>query len=130
MFWVGVSLLVMSLTGLGDDTRSFLRFWQRLQKAAEEEVVDPKRQAQVTAAFNATREGFKAQRETLRKVGDCVEKLDRTYDVSEKDYQACAAHGAGAVGTAGEVLVSSRQRFRDATTEEERARIRARVLGE
>lgn len=30
MFWVGVSMLVMALTGLGDDTRSFLRFWEHL----------------------------------------------------------------------------------------------------
>jgi len=130
MFWVGVSLLVMALTGLGDDTRSFLRFWQRLQKTAEAEVTDPKRKAEVTAAFETTRAGFKAQRETLRKVGDCIEKVDRTYDVSEEDYKACAKLGAGSVTTAGEVLVASRHRFRAATTEAERNRIRVQVIGE
>ena len=70
MFWVGVSLLVMSLTGLGDDTRSFLRFWQKLQKTAEAEVPEPKRKAEVTAAFDQTRHAFQTQRETLKKVGD------------------------------------------------------------
>jgi|GEM_PF-1006072 hypothetical protein len=129
MFWVGVSLLVMSLTGLGDDTRSFLRFWQKLQKTAEAEVPEPKRKAEVTAAFDQTRHAFQTQRETLKKVGDCVEKLDRTYEVTEAEYQACAALGASALETSAEVLVESRARFRQATTEEERARIRAQVLG-
>jgi len=130
MFWVGVSLLVMALTGLGDDTRSFLRFWQRLQKAAEAEVTDPKRKAEVVRAFEATRSGFKTQRETLRVVGDCIEKLDKTYEASADAYRACAKLGDGAVMTAADVLVDSRTRFRAATTDEERARIRARVLGE
>jgi hypothetical protein len=130
MFWVGVSLLVMAMTGLGDDTRSFLRFWQRLQKSAESEVADPKRKAEVVAAFTATRDGFKAQRESLRVVGDCIEKLDRTYEVSQAEYEACAALSHGAVMNSAEILVASRARFRAATTESERARIRARVLGE
>lgn len=120
----------MALTGLGDDTRSFLRFWQRLQKSAESEVVDPKRKAEVVASFNATREGFKSQRESMRLVGDCVEKLDRTYEVQEEQYEACAALGNGVLMNSAEVLVASRARFRAATTESERARIRARVLGE
>lgn len=128
MFWVGVSLLVMALTGLGDDTRSFLRFWQRAQKAAEAEVQDPARKAEVVASFELARDGFKAQRETLRQVGDCVEKLDRTYEVTQQQYEACAALGTGAVPAAAEVLIASRMRFRAATTEDERARIRAQVL--
>lgn len=123
-------MLVMALTGLGDDTRSFLRFWQRLQKSAESEVVDPKRKAEVIASFNATREGFKSQRESMRLVGDCVEKLDRTYEVQKEQYEACAALGNGVLMNSAEVLVASRARFRAATTESERARIRARVLGE
>jgi hypothetical protein len=129
MFWIGVSLLVMSLTGLGDDTRSFLRFWERLQATAEAEVAEPQRKATVTSAFNATRDGFEAQRATLKKVGDCVEKLDRRYDATGGEYAACAALGAGAMEAAAGVLIDSRQRFRQATTEAERARIRDQVLG-
>jgi hypothetical protein len=128
MFWVGVSLLVMSLTGLGDDTRSFLRFWQKLQKTAEAEVPDAKRKAEVTASFEQTRQAFQAQRDTLKKVGDCIEKLDRTYEVTEAEYQACAALGSRALETSAEVLVQSRARFRGATTEAERTRIRTQVL--
>lgn len=128
MFWVGVSLLVMSLTGLGDDTRAFLRFWERLQATAEAEITEPKRKAEVVSAFNATRDGFKAQRATLKKVGDCVTRLDRRYDANQEEYLACAALGAGAMETAANVLVESRERFRDATTADERARIRDQVL--
>ena len=129
MFWVGVSLLVMSLTGLGDDTRSFLRFWEKLQQTAEGQVSDSKRKAEVTAAFSATSDGFKAQRAALKKVGDCVEKLDRRYDVTEAEYEACAALGASTLRSSAEVLIASRQRFQGATTAEERAQIKARVLG-
>jgi hypothetical protein len=93
-------------------------------------VADPKRKAEVVAAFTATRDGFKAQRESLRVVGDCIEKLDRTYEVSQAEYEACAALSHGAVLNSAEILVASRARFRAATTESERARIRARVLGE
>ena len=128
MFWVGVSLLVMSLTGLGDDTRSFLRFWERLQATAEAEVADPKRKAEVVGAFNATSAGFKAQRATLKTVGDCIEKLDRRYEAKQEDYMACTALGSDALETAANVLIDSRQRFRAATTEQERARIRDQVL--
>jgi hypothetical protein len=129
MFWVGVSLLVMSLTGLGDDTRGFLRFWEHLQQTAEAEVADPKRRAEITRAFAATSEGFEAQRTTLKKVGDCVEKLDRRYEANQAEYMACLELGSDAMTQAADVLVESRHRFRAATTDEERARIRDQVLG-
>lgn len=130
MFWVGVSMLVMALTGLGDDTRSFLRFWEHLQQSAAEQVVDTGRRTEVTTALDATRQAFVTQRERLRQVGDCLERLDRSYEVSARQYEDCAALSRGVLEHSAEALIASRARFQAATTEAERARIRAQVLGE
>lgn len=129
MFWVGVSLLVMSLTGLGDDTRAFLRFWQRMQDAAEDQVADPARKAEVTAALGATRKAFEVQRERLEVVADCIERLDRSYQVSRAQYEACVQSESGILDSSAEALIAARARLHAATTESERARIRAQVLG-
>lgn len=127
MFWVGLSVLIMSMTGLGDDTRMFTRFIQDMQLAAKEEIAAPDRQAEVVSAMNDFRTDFYKHRARLGKVGDCIEALDRSYSVTLEQYEACGQSEGDVMGDAAEALVTIVNRTKAATTPEERKGMRERM---
>ena len=128
MFWVALSVLVMSMTGLGDDTRFFLQFLASLEEAAQSEVKDQERVQEVMRVAAETRVAFRQTRETFGSVGDCFEQLDRDFRATEADYTSCGRADEDALYQAGEALIEARRKFHAVTTPEERARIRERVL--
>jgi hypothetical protein len=128
MFWVGLSVLIMSMTGLGDDTLVFLHFVEKMQLAATEEIPAPKRRAEVISAMDDFRKDFYEHRARLGKVGDCIEALDRSYSVTYEQYEACGKSEGDVMGDAANALVSILNQTNEATTPEERKRMKDRML--
>lgn len=128
MFWVGLSVLIMSMTGLGDDTRLFLHFVKQMQLAATEEIPAPDRRAKVVSAMDDFREDFYEHRARLGKVGDCIEALDRSYSVTLEQYEACGKGEGDVMDDAAEALVTILNKTNNATTPEERKRMKERMV--
>jgi hypothetical protein len=128
MFWVGLSVLIMSMTGLGDDTRVFLHFVEQMQLAATEEISAPDRRAEVISAMKDFRKDFYDHRARLGKVGDCIEALDRSYSVTFEQYEACGKGEGDVMGDAANSLVGILNQTNNATTPEERTRMKERMV--
>jgi hypothetical protein len=129
MFWVGVSLLVMSMTGLGDDTRFFIAFLAKLKDAAREEIREPARREAIEREVEALGKAFFKHRAELALVGDCIARADDSYGATAADYQACAESEARLMEGAAEQLISARTRLHGLVSVEEAARVRVRVVG-
>jgi hypothetical protein len=128
MFWVGLSVLIMSMTGIGDDTRMFLSFVEKMQLLASEEIHEPARKAKVLSTLDDFRKEFFEHRARLGKVGDCIEKLDRSYAVTLEQYQACGRNQADVMGDAANALIGVRKRLAAAVTPDERKIIQERMI--
>ncbi|HEX6764355.1 MAG TPA: hypothetical protein VF103_02730 [Polyangiaceae bacterium] len=124
MFWIALSLLIMSLTGEGDDTFAFRKVLERGRDAVEEKVPDPaRRKAAVTAIDRAT-DDFSKHRKRVGKISACVEKTDRKYVVTEAEYERCLADLGPAWDAAGEDLIELERVFRASLTEGEIVAVR------
>jgi hypothetical protein len=89
MKWVAIALLVNYLTGSGDDTRAFRSLMKTLSQAVVQVVNDPARQDAALVEINTFRHAFGQFRDQLSEVGACIERVDRTYEVTVEDYRAC-----------------------------------------
>ena len=128
MFWLGVSMLVMSLTGIGDDSRAFLDFLKALDQAVEKQVLAEGRRKLIHQEIDRVRSGFLQERADLGAVGDCIEKLDRDYAATREAYEACGLPVRGAMMRGAETLVEVRGKLQKLTTEDERESIRKQVV--
>ena len=125
MFWVALSTLLMVMTGQGDDTFVFREFLENLRDNIEKHVTDPGRRARAIAIVDDTAAGFKSHRERVNKIGECVERNDRTYKVSAADYERCLAGADELWDKAAEKLIAAEHGLDQNITEAERRAIQA-----
>jgi hypothetical protein len=105
MFWVALSVLIMNLTGVGDDTYAFRKLLERLREAVAEQVHDPARRKAATQALDRATGDFSKHRARLGKISACIERADRTYAASKQDYERCLADLGPAWHAAGDDLI-------------------------
>lgn len=127
MFWAALSMMIMSMTGKGDDTAFFRKYLDTLTKAIVEDVSGQARQERALAAVETSRKGFWKMRIDYNEIGRCLERLDRTYRVTREDYERCLTNLDTIWDTAVDSLVESRKQLAAATTPEELDAIRRRV---
>ena len=72
MFWIALSLLIMSLTGEGDDTFAFRKILERGRDAVEENVHDPVRQKAAVQAIDRATTAFSKHRKRVGAISDCI----------------------------------------------------------
>src|SRR5262245_16149779 len=124
MFWIALSALIMSLTGEGDDTYAFRKILDNQKEAVEDEVHDPGRQKAAVEIVDKTSAAFWKHRERTGKISACLEKADRTYDVSAATYEACLTDLGPAWDAAGKDLIESEREFRSSLTADELLAVR------
>ena len=124
MFWIALSLLIMSLTGEGDDTYAFRKILERARDAVEAEVHDPTRQKAALATLDRATGDFRKHRLRVGKISACVEKADRTYAATEADYQRCLTDIGPAWDAAAEDLIDLERVFRSSLTPSEHVAVR------
>jgi hypothetical protein len=127
MFWVALSMVIMSFTGKGDDTAAFRKYLDTFHEALTAEVKDPARQKQALSAIDYTRAGFRTMRVDLEKVAKCIEHADRQYQVSRDDYERCLTSVDSVWQAAIDTLVSARDLLRLSVTKEEYAAVARRM---
>ncbi len=125
MFWIALSALIMSLTGTGDDTYVIRKFIERAQDAVERHVDDASRRQAATATLEQTSQAFERHRHRVGKISACIERADRTYDVSAADYERCLVDVAPAWDAAAEELIALERSLRDSLTPNELSAVRA-----
>jgi hypothetical protein len=124
MFWIALSLLIMSLTGEGDDTYAFRMVLVRAREAVEEEVHDPARQKAALATLARASQDFRKHRLRVGKISACVEKADRNYAATEAEYERCLTDiGPAWDAAAGDLIVLERD-FRSSLTPSEHLAVR------
>jgi hypothetical protein len=119
MFWIALSVLIMSLTGEGDDTYAFRKILERGREAVEENVHDPVRQKAAIQAIDRATSAFSKHRERVGAISACVERSDRKYAVTEAEYEACLKDLGPAWDAAGEDLIELERVFRSSLTPSE-----------
>jgi hypothetical protein len=124
MFWIALSLLIMSLTGEGDDTFAFRKVLERGREAVEKKVRDPARRQAALAAVDRATNAFSKHRQRVGKISACIERADRKYVVTEAEYERCLADLGPAWDAAGEDLIELERVFRSSLTEKELVAIR------
>jgi hypothetical protein len=124
MFWVALSVLIMSLTGEGDDTYAFRMFLERGREGVEENVKDATRRKAALNALDRGTEAFSKHRQRTAKLSACLERADRSYSASAAEYERCLADLAPSWDAAGEDLLELERSFRAALTPEELAAVR------
>jgi len=124
MFWIALSVLIMSLTGEGDDTFAFRKILERGREAVEENVHDPVRQQAAIQAIDRASTAFSKHRTRVGKVSACVERADRKYAATEVDYEACLTDLGPAWDAAGEDLIELERVFRSSLTPSEHGAVR------
>jgi hypothetical protein len=124
MFWIALSLLIMSLTGEGDDTFAFRKLLERGREAVEEKVQDPTRRQAAVEAIDRATSAFTKHRKRVGAISACVERADRKYAVTEAEYERCLADLGPAWDAAGDDLIELERVFRSSLTEQELVAIR------
>jgi hypothetical protein len=124
MIWVALSAFIMSITGKGDDTFAFRRALERLRDAVEQQVQDRGRQEKANVAIDRMRAAFLQHRKRVAKIGECLERADRTYRVTSVDYRRCLADMRPAWDAAEKELTAIDRDFRAALTPDEYAAVR------
>jgi len=119
MFWIALSLLIMNLTGEGDDTYAFRKILERGREAVEENVKDPARQQAAVQAVDRAGTAFVKHRTRVGKISECIERADRKYVVTEAEYEACIADIGPAWDAASEDLIELERVFRSSLTPKE-----------
>lgn len=119
MIWVGIAMMVMYMTGDGNDARAFAALHARLTEQVTEIVVDPSRRQTALDQLDAMRSLFVDLRRQMGEVGDCIEEVDRRYDVTVLDYQACHLDRAVRWESAASAYREVATGFRAAFTEDE-----------
>jgi hypothetical protein len=124
MFWIALSLLIMSLTGEGDDTYAFRKILERARDAVQEEVSDPTRKRAALATLDRATHDFRKHRIRVGKISACVEKADRDYAATEADYERCLTDIGPAWDTAADDLIELERVFRSSLTPSEHIAVR------
>lgn len=124
MFWIALSLLIMSLTGEGDDTYAFRKMLERARDAVEEKVPDPTRRKAAVQAIDRASNAFTEHRQRLDVISKCIERADRKYVVTEAEYERCLTDLGPSWDAAGEHLIELERTFRAPLTKQELAAIR------
>lgn len=119
MFWIALSLLIMNLTGEGDDTYAFRKILERGRDAVEENVPDPVRQKAAIHAIDQATTAFSKHRKRVGAISDCVERADRKYVVTEAEYERCLTDLGPAWDAAGDDLIELERVFRSSLTPSE-----------
>src|SRR5436190_19838030 len=104
MFWVALATAIMMLSGEGDDVRAVAALIAGLRQAISAHVEDEARRDRALDAVGQLELEFKDHREELESFGDCVEAVDRKYDATQQDYDACEARIEDARARLGERL--------------------------
>lgn len=127
MLWAALSAFIMSITGTGDDTFTFRKALERLEESVESEVHDASHRQKAKATLERVRAAFVKHRKRVGKISACLERADRTYTVSDADYQRCLADVRPAwAATAAEIVELDRE-FRAGLTPAEYAAVRRGV---
>src|SRR3954471_4245080 len=121
MFWVGLSMMIMAMTGKGDDTAMFRAYVQAMRDNITLHVKEPARQQQARAVTDRMLAGFRTMRVDYNKVGKCLEDADRRYEATQQDYERCLTSVDTIWDSAIEVLVNSKLELDAALTPEETA---------
>ena len=124
MFWIALSAFIMSMTGTGDDTYVIRKFIERTHAALAEKVNDPARYRAAADTLDRTSEAFERHRKRAGKISACIEKLDRTYAVTEEEYDRCLVDVEPAWEAAAEDLIVLERQFRESLTPAELAAVR------
>jgi hypothetical protein len=124
MFWIAFSLLIMSLTGEGDDTYAFRKLLDRAREAVEKKVHDAERRKAAVEAIDRATIAFAKHRKRVGAISACVEKADRTYAVTESEYERCLEDLGPAWNAAGDDLIELERVFRSSLTRKELALVR------
>lgn len=123
MFWVGLSMMIMSMTGKGDDTAMFRRYVESLREAIEQVLMAPERKKRALASTEELTKGFWKMRVDYDKVGKCLEKADRNYFATRADYEACLTPVDSIWDAATDTLVDSQNQLTAAMTDQEKAAV-------
>jgi hypothetical protein len=124
MFWIALSLLIMNLTGQGDDTYAFRMMLERARDAVEDEVTDAARRKAAEQAIDQASNSFTKHRARFQKITDCMEKADARYDAKRADYDQCLADVGPAWDSGSNELIDFDRAFRAALTPSELVRVR------
>jgi hypothetical protein len=124
MFWVALSVLIMSLTGEGDDTYAFRMILEQGREAVEEQVRDGARKQAAIQVLDRAAQAFQKHRQRTSVISACVERADRNYAASAAEYQRCLADLGPAWDAAGEDLIDVESAFRSSLSAEELAAVR------
>jgi len=124
MFWIALSVLIMSLTGEGDDTFAFRKILERGREAVEENVHDPVRQKAAIQAIDRATDAFSKHRKRVGAISACVERMDRKYAATEAEYEACLTDLGPAWDAAGGDLIELERVFRSSLTPGEAVAVR------
>ena len=124
MFWIALSLLIMSLTGEGDDTFAFRKIIERARDGVEENVHDPTRKQAAIATLDRASADFRKHRVRVGKISACVEKADRNYTATEADYERCLTDIGPAWDAAADDLIELERVFRSSLTPSEHIAVR------
>jgi hypothetical protein len=124
MFWVALSVLIMNLTGSGDDTFVIRKFLERLREAVEDQVHDAARRRKAIATIDRANVAFRRHRERVGKISACLERADRSHAAVGADYQRCLVDARPAWDAAAEELIVLDREFRAALTSAEFAQVR------
>jgi len=124
MFWIALSLLIMNLTGEGDDTYAFRMFLEQVRESVQENVHDPGRQRSAVQAVDRASAAFSKHRDRVGKISECLERADRKYAATQAEYERCIADLGPAWDAASEDLIELESAFRSALTPQEHAAVR------
>ena len=95
MFWALLASGIMLITGEGDDALIQKKTLEAMEEAIKEVVQDDERQEAALKNVEGFRQLLMEHREVLGEVGDCLEKLDRSYNVTKEAYRVCSAGVGG-----------------------------------
>ena len=129
MFWVALATAIMMLSGEGDDVRAVAALIAGLREAISLHVENEARRDRALDAVGELELEFKDHREELESFGDCVEAVDRKYDATQQDYDACESRIDDARARLGERLRALRREYDAALEPAERAQIAQDVFG-
>jgi hypothetical protein len=124
MFWIALSVLIMSLTGEGDDTYAFRKILERGREAIPENVHDPVRQKAAVQALDRATNAFSKHRKRVGTISACIERADRKYVVTEAEYERCLTDLGPAWDAAGGDLIELERVFRSSLTPSEHGAVR------
>jgi hypothetical protein len=114
-------MMIMAMTGKGDDTAMFRAYVQALKDGITQHIKDPARQKQAQAVTERMLAGFRTMRVDYNAVGKCLENADRRYEATQADYEHCLSNVDSIWNAAVDVLVNSKLELDAAATPEETA---------